>query len=282
MPMQALEQFEKRIKRFEQIIESNIEKRVRLFEEHFEQKVEQPFRRIERKIGENIEKRVRLIEEHFERKVEQPFRRTGEKIGRNIETHLRRFERKNGIRLDDEVRFIGSWIKKPLAVGSVTPSGKVLARNMARYVDPDSDGPVIELGPGTGPVTEALVEHGVDPSRLVLLEFNPAFCQLLRQRFPEATVIQGDAYRLREALSDYARHHVSAVVSGLPLMTKPLRTRMRLLREALALLQPNAPFVQFTYAVVPPIPQLSGVKVEASERIWRNVPPARVWVYRQG
>ncbi len=196
MPMQALEQFEKRIKRFEQIIERNIEKRVRLFEEQFEQKVEQPFRRIEQKIGENIEKRVRLIEEHFERKVELPFRRTGQKIGRNIETRIRRFEQKNGIRLDDEVRFIGSWIKKPFAVGSVTPSGKVLARNMARYVDPDCEGPVIELGPGTGPVTEALIEHGVHPSRLVLVEFNPVFCQLLRQRFPEATVIQGDAYRL--------------------------------------------------------------------------------------
>ena len=48
----------------------------------------------------------------------------------------------------------------------------------------DGDGPVIELGPGTGPVTEALVEHGVHPSRLVLVEFNPTFCQLLRQRFP--------------------------------------------------------------------------------------------------
>ena len=71
-------------------------------------------------------------------------------------------------------------------------------------------------------------------------------------------------------------------MSGLPLMTKPLRTRLRLLREALALLQPQAPFVQFTYAVVPPIPKLAGVKVEASERIWRNMPPARVWVYRHG
>jgi phosphatidylethanolamine/phosphatidyl-N-methylethanolamine N-methyltransferase len=312
MPMQALEQFEKRIKRFEQIIESNIEKRVRLFEakfeqkveqpfrrmerkigkniekrvrlieEHFEQKVEQPFRRIEQKIGQNIEKRVRLIEEHFERKVELPFRRTGAKIGRNIETRIRRFEAKNGIRLDDEVRFIGSWIKKPFAVGSVTPSGKVLARHMAHYVDPHSDGPVIELGPGTGPVTEALIEHGVDPSRLVLVEFNPAFCQLLRQRFPEATVIQGDAYRLRQSLADYALHGAAAIVSGLPLMTKPLPIRMRLLREALTLLAPDAPFVQFTYAVVPPIPKLAGVKVEASERIWRNVPPARVWVYRHG
>jgi phosphatidylethanolamine/phosphatidyl-N-methylethanolamine N-methyltransferase len=250
--MQALEQFEKRIKLFEQMIGKNIEKRVRLFEETFEQKVELPFRRIE------------------------------QKIGRNIETHIRRFEQKNGVRLDDEVRFIGSWIKKPLAVGAVTPSGKVLARSMARYVDPNSDGPVIELGPGTGPVTEALVEHGIKPSRLVLVEFNPTFCQLLRQRFPEATVIQADAYRLRESLTHYTRHEVSAVVSGLPLMTKPLRIRLRLLREALALLQPQAPFVQFTYAVVPPIPKLAGVKVEASERIWRNMPPARVWVYRHG
>jgi phosphatidylethanolamine/phosphatidyl-N-methylethanolamine N-methyltransferase len=280
--MQALEQFEKRIKLFEQMIGKNIEKRVRLFEEGFEEKIERPLRRIEQKIGQNIEKRVRLFEEHFEQKVELPFRRIERKIGRNIETQIRRFEQKNGVRLDDEVRFIGSWIKKPLAVGAVTPSSKPLARAMAQYVDPHSGGPVVELGPGTGPITDALVERGVKPSRLVLVEFNPTFCQLLRQRFPEATVVQGDAYKLRGSLGALARHEAAAVVSGLPLMTKPLRTRLRLLREALALLQPHAPFVQFTYAMVPPIPRLSGVRVEASERIWRNMPPARVWVYRQG
>ena len=106
--------------------------------------------------------------------------------------------------------------------------------------------------------------------------------RLLRQRFPDATVVQADAYRLRESLAHVARHGAAAVVSGLPLMTKPLRTRLRLFRDALALLAPQAPFVQFTYAVVPPIPKLAGVKVEASERIWRNMPPARVWVYRHG
>ena len=280
MPLQALEPFEKPIKLFEQI-GKNIEKRVRLFEAGFERKIERPLRRFEQRIGQNIEKRVKLFEEHFEQKVELPFRRTGQKIGRNIETQLRRFEVKNGVRLDDEVRFIGSWIKKPLAVGAVTPSSKQLARTMAQYVDPDATEPVIELGPGTGPITEALIEHGVAESRLVLVEFNPTFCQLLRERFPLATVVQGDAYRLGETLAHYTRHGVSAIVSGLPLMTKPLRMRMRLLREALALLQPNAPFVQFTYAVVPPIPKLSGVRVEGSERIWRNMPPARVWVYRQ-
>ena len=180
------------------------------------------------------------------------------------------------------MRFIGSWIKKPLAVGAVTPSSKLLARTMAQYVDPDADGPVIELGPGTGPITEALVEHGVDPARLVLVEFNPKFCELLRRRFPGRD--GGPGRRLPAArLARRARRATrpSAVVSGLPLMTKPLRTRLRLLREAFALLQPRAPFVQFTYAVVPPIPRLAGVKVEASERIWLNLPPARVWVYRQ-
>jgi phosphatidylethanolamine/phosphatidyl-N-methylethanolamine N-methyltransferase len=252
MPMQTLELFEKRLRLIEQVLGRNISKRVRRFEDAFERKVEEPFRRI------------------FE-----------QKIGRRIETRLRRFEQKRGIRLNDEVRFIHSWIKKPLAVGAVTPSSKMLARGMASYVDPNGTGPVIELGPGTGPVTEALIAHGVHPSRLVLVEFNPTFCQMLRQRFPEATVVQGDAYRLRQSLASITGHQAAAVVSGLPLMTKPMRTRLRLLQEALALLKPDAPFVQFTYAVVPPIPKLAGLAVEASERIWLNLPPARIWVYRR-
>ncbi|MCC7346616.1 MAG: methyltransferase [Variibacter sp.] len=194
---------------------------------------------------------------------------------------LQRLEK--SLRLDDEVRFIRSWLEKPLAIGAVTPSGKVLARTMARYVDPDVAGPVVELGPGTGPVTEALIDQGVAEERLVLLEFNPAFCQLLRSRFPRATVVQGDAYALSSVLGPVLRQPAAAVVSGLPLFTKPLRMRVRLLRDAFALVRPDAPFVQFTYAVVPPIPKsLAGVSTEASERIWMNLPPARVWVYRKG
>src|SRR6476661_5843618 len=107
---------------------------------------------------------------------------------------------KKPLRLDDDMRFLRSWIEKPLSTGAVTPSGRVLARTMARYVDPDTTGPVIELGPGTGPVTEALVKHGVDPARLVLVEFNPNFCRLLKARYPHSTVVQGDAYSLRRML----------------------------------------------------------------------------------
>ena len=182
----------------------------------------------------------------------------------------------------DEVHFIRSWLEKPLSTGAVAPSSKLLARTMAAYVDPEAAGPVIELGPGTGPVTEALVAHGVDPARLVLVEFNPTFCRLLRSRYPGATVVQGDAYSLKRLLGTLLRQPAAAVVSGLPLFTKPLKTRLRLMQEAFALMAPQAPFVQFTYAIMSPIPKaLSGVSSEASERIWMNLPPARVWVYRK-
>jgi len=189
---------------------------------------------------------------------------------------------KKPLRLDDEVRFLRSWIEKPLHVGAVMPSGKLLARTMAQYVDIESAGPVIELGPGTGAITNALIERGVDQKRLVLVEYNPSFCVLLRDRYPQAKVVQGDAYTLRETLWNVLSAPADAVVSGLPLVTKPMLTRVRLVRDAFAALAPGAPFVQFTYSVVPPIPKsLPGVSTEASERIWMNLPPARVWVYRK-
>jgi phosphatidylethanolamine/phosphatidyl-N-methylethanolamine N-methyltransferase len=189
---------------------------------------------------------------------------------------------KKPLRLDDEVRFLRSWIEKPLHMGAVMPSGRILARTMAQYVDIDSEGPVVELGPGTGAITSALIEHGIDQKRLVLVEYNPGFCALLRDRYPHAKIVQGDAYTLRESLRNVLSAPASAVVSGLPLVTKPMLTRLKLIRDAFVALAPGAPFVQFTYSVAPPIPKsLPGVSTEASERIWMKLPPARVWVYRK-
>ena len=239
----------------------------------FEERIERQLRLLELKktiIERNIGRHIRLFE------------RRRDDIGKKIEDQIRQFERKRGIRLDDEVRFIRSWIERPLSIGAVTPSSKMLARAMARYVDPHSDGPVVELGPGTGPVTAALVEAGVDPSRLVLVEFNPAFCRILRTRYPSATLVQGDAYSMRRLLDALLLQPAAAFVSGLPLITKPITLRLRLIRDAFDLMVPGAPFVQFTYSVAAPLPKrLGGFSVEASERIWMNIPPARVWVYRK-
>src|SRR5712691_6727273 len=224
-----------------------------------EQKLEQQKRLFELRKGaleRGIERQIQLFEQRkgaFERKIEQQFETHKKKFEQKLDTQkkkierrIRLFEQKNGIRLDDEVRFIRSWIERPLSIGAVTTSSKLLARTMARYVDPDVPGPVVELGPGTGVVTQALVEQGVDPARFVLVEFNPSFCRILRKRYPDATVIQGDAYRIRRLLDGFLPGPAAAIVSGLPLVTKPFKTRIRLLREAFGLLVPGAPFVQFT------------------------------------
>jgi phosphatidylethanolamine/phosphatidyl-N-methylethanolamine N-methyltransferase len=220
--------------------------------------------------------------EDFERQLQRQLRFIELKrgaIGRRIGWRLRDFEQKNLNRA--EFRFIRSMIEKPLTVGAVAPSGKALARVMANYVDPAASGPIVELGPGTGPVTEALLERGIDPARLTLVEYDPEFCRLLAQKFPGVHVVQGDAYNLNQTLAGVLREPAVAFVSGLPLFNKPLKMRLDLLDQAFGLMKPDAPFVQFTYHAISPIPRShGGVRAEASDRVWRNFPPARVWVYR--
>ena len=195
--------------------------------------------------------------------------------GRSRSKSLSRLEE----RWQDEARFIKSWFAKPLVTGALSPSSPALAKMMARYVDPRSIGPIVELGPGTGPVTQALLERGVAEERLVLVEYDPDFCDLLARKFPKARIIQGDAYRFFE--TDDAVAGAAAIVSSLPLFTKPEETRISLVEKALEQADDDAPFIQFTYAVVSPLP-LDEARVEAhvSPRVWLNVPPARVWVYR--
>jgi phosphatidylethanolamine/phosphatidyl-N-methylethanolamine N-methyltransferase len=262
MPLQAL-----------QVLERKIERQIRLFELK------------NRAFGRKLERRIATHKQRIEEKLDahkQRFERKFDAHRKKFESRIRSFEERNGIRIDDEFRFFRSWIEKPLSIGAVTPSGRALARTMASFVDPRTPGPIIELGPGTGPVTDALVAQGIDPARLVLVEFDPTFCRLLRKRYPTATVVQGDAYSLRSLLVSLLSQPAAAVVSGLPLFTKPLRMRLRLLFEAFSLMAPGAPFVQFTYAAYSPIPRaLDRIRSQASERVWANIPPARVWVYRK-
>lgn len=188
-----------------------------------------------------------------------------------------------GIDFADEARFLKSWFDKPLVTGAVSPSGKALARMMARYVDPAADGLVLEIGPGTGPVTEALVERGVAPERLVLIEYNDEFVPHLQKRFPGANVVRGDAYAARETLKGHLDQPLSAIVSSLPLLTKPVGQRVALLNQCFDMAHPGAPFIQFTYGVVPPIPReaIGAITTIGSPRVWLNLPPARVWIYHR-
>lgn len=181
----------------------------------------------------------------------------------------------------DAWTFFRSFFRSPRRVGAQIPTGKILARVLANAVDPTVSGTVIELGSGTGPVTQALVERGIAPDRLLLVESNSAFCSLLRQRFPQCRLMQTDALALPHDLERSGKPPVAAVVSCLPLMCLRPEVRVRLLLDYLQLMGPNGRFIQFTYAYGSPVP-LHGLPVHASasRRIWRNVWPATVWVYR--
>jgi phosphatidylethanolamine/phosphatidyl-N-methylethanolamine N-methyltransferase len=182
----------------------------------------------------------------------------------------------------DTARFLRTWLGKPLVIGAVAPSGPDLARTMASAVDLDGQGPIVELGPGTGVVTYALLQRGIAPHRLVLLEYDQDFCTLLAARYPRVRVVRGDAYAFKEELSSVLEAPISAVVSSLPLLTRPPELRVKLLTEAFDVMAPGGRFVQFTYSIGSPMPRDGQpFAADVSPRIWRNVPPARVWVYRR-
>jgi phosphatidylethanolamine/phosphatidyl-N-methylethanolamine N-methyltransferase len=189
--------------------------------------------------------------------------------------------KKKEIDLEDEARFLKSWIENPLKTGAVAPSGKALAAKMAAVVDPVIPGPIVELGPGTGPVTQALLARGIAPERLFLVEYSADFAKLLRQRFPAVNVIQGDAYALAETLAAHIDQPIAAIVSSLPLLTRPDKQRVELLQAAFNLMLPGSPFVQFTYMNASPVPLSDGFDATVSRRVWKNLPPARVWTYRR-
>lgn len=185
--------------------------------------------------------------------------------------------------LADEVRFLKTWFESPRLTGAVSPSGRFLARAMARAVGPVGDGLVVELGPGTGPVTRALIEQGVPPDQLILVEYEAAFCRLLSKRFPNVHVLQGDAFALRRTLADFSDRPIRAIVSSLPLLNQPLARRSGLIADAFALMAPGGVFVQFTYGLTSPVPRPASVShfsAQASAPVWLNLPPARVWTYR--
>lgn len=175
--------------------------------------------------------------------------------------------------------FLKGLLARPKNVGAIAPSSPALARAIAREVDPAVAGPVLELGPGTGVVTEALLERGVAPERITAIEYDPDFAKLVAERFPRVHVVRGDAFDLGQTLG--SGEPFAAIVSGLPLLNHPMARRRALIEGALARLKPGAPYVQFSYGTRPPIPAPAGSVVKRAALILMNLPPARVWVYRR-
>ncbi|WP_342363005.1 hypothetical protein [Terrarubrum flagellatum] len=179
----------------------------------------------------------------------------------------------------DHFSFFRSWIADPLRVAAVAPSGEALARLITCEIARD-DGPVLELGTGTGVFTRALLARGVRESDLTLVEHGSDFARMLQHRFPQARVLWLDAARIG-AYDLYAGAPVAAVVSGLPLLSMPPRKVMAILSGAFAVMRTGAAFYQFTYGPRCPVPRpiLDRLGLQATRigGAWRNLPPASVY-----
>ncbi|MGR9424292.1 class I SAM-dependent methyltransferase [Rhizobium leguminosarum] len=182
-------------------------------------------------------------------------------------------------RASDAFLFFRAWLSAPLRVASVTPSGRAFSSLITTEISADT-GTVIELGPGTGVFTEALLHRGVSEENLVLVEYGSEFASQLSDRFPAAKTVQMDAAHLRK-LPIHASAPVGAVVSGLPLLSMPLRKVHAILEGAFAHLRHDGAFYQFIYGPRCPIarPLLDRLGLKATHVGWTfaNIPPAAVY-----
>jgi phosphatidylethanolamine/phosphatidyl-N-methylethanolamine N-methyltransferase len=184
-------------------------------------------------------------------------------------------------RFSDEIRFLSDLKRQPKCVGAIWPTGQIMARRMASVVNPASNLPVLELGPGTGVITHAILERGIEPRLLHAVEYSPSFAGELRLRFPSIHVHQGDAFKLPETLGVHADLRFDCAVSALPLLNFPAAMREKFIRDVLSRLAPGRPLIQFSYGPFAPIPARTGQwSVERYDFVLRNIPPARLWLYR--
>ena len=184
--------------------------------------------------------------------------------------------------LNDTCQFLKVWLRRPLTIGTVMPSGQALARAIARQVPLPTTLPILELGAGTGAITAALLDAGVPPDQLIAVEREDVLFATLTRRFPGIRAVRGDATRLQDLLRTHGVSQVGAVVSGLPLVSLPAAVCHAIIEQSLKVMAPGAPFVQFTYALASPIDrQAHGLDGRRVDHIWANFPPAHVWVYRR-
>lgn len=175
--------------------------------------------------------------------------------------------------------FFRRWLANPLQMGSVVPSSPALCRRIAALVRRRPDEAVLELGAGTGVVSRALLDAGVPPERLLVVEIVPDMADHLRRALPGAQVLCADAFDLSRSLPARWHGRIGTAICGIPLVLLPLAQQRRFVDEVEAV-APGRGFLLYTYCITSPLPH-ARLKLAAKREAWTpwNVPPASVWRY---
>lgn len=185
----------------------------------------------------------------------------------------------------DRLLFFLLWLRRPMRIANITPSGKHLAAAMVRGVPIKTPGCVVELGGGTGVFTEALIAAGLPAGDLVIIERDKTLFGLLSRRFPSSRVVLGDARDIQDIVVKAGAGPVKAVVSGLPILTMNDDIQTAIMGGAFQAMGETGVFVQFTYGrkspVRPSILEAVGLTSVKAESVPRNIPPASVYHYRK-
>ena len=193
-----------------------------------------------------------------------------------------RLKERLGKKFDEEIRFFKGMMQGPKTVGSIVPTSSVTARRMASVINTQSGLPVLELGPGTGAITKAILARGVKPEKLVAIEYSTDFYQHLVKLYPGVHFINGDAFNLDRTLGSFKDQTFNSIVSGIPLLNFPMQARIALLESLLDRIPAGRPVVQISYGPVSPIiARPERYHIKHFDFIVRNIPPAQLWVYRR-
>ncbi|MBO9096952.1 MULTISPECIES: phospholipid N-methyltransferase PmtA [unclassified Rhizobium] len=194
-----------------------------------------------------------------------------------------RLKERLGKKFDEEIRFFKGMMQGPRTVGSIAPTSTITARKMASVINPHSGLPVLELGPGTGAITKAILARGVEPEKLIAIEYSTDFFNHLVKRYAGVHFINGDAFDLDKTLGVLNGQTFDCVVSGIPLLNFPMQARVALLESLLDRMPPGRPVVQISYGAVSPIiARPDRYHIKHFDFIVRNIPPAQLWIYSRG
>ena len=181
--------------------------------------------------------------------------------------------------LKDHCLFLGRFLRNPVSIGSLVPSSTFLAKAMAESVvqSLSADDYVLEVGAGTGSLTQGLLQYGVNPERLICLESDANLVKILKGRFKDLSIVNGNVCFLREIVP-HLEKKVGAVVSGLPLRNFSMLVKEKIVKDSFFLMKEKGLFYQFTYGYKSPLKGFD-LREKKFAFVWRNFPPASLWCY---